>query len=81
MTESANGGRGSSRTARTDFLDRLSHYDLVLAVVPVAFLVSAIVGYLFAVPPKTALVVASVVGLLAMLDALFLNPPTRPDGF
>lgn len=71
------------RTHRGGLLDRvpgLSYYDIVLAVVPVAFLVSVLVGRLLSISTRTALVIASVVGGLVVADALFFNPPIRPDG-
>lgn len=60
------------------FVDQLlaSRYDLVLAVIPTAFVVALLVGNLLSVSARVALVSASVVGALAVLDALFLNPPT-----
>lgn len=58
----------------------VSRYDLVLAVIPSAFLVALILGNVLPVSPRIALASASVVGALALLDALFLNPPRRPDG-
>lgn len=61
-------------------LEKLSYYDFVLAVIPLAFLTSVLVGHLLPVSTRTALVAASVVGGLAVADALFFNPPTRPDG-
>lgn len=57
------------------YLD-ISHYDFVLAVIPVVFVVALLVGNLLSVAPRVALATASVVGLLAVVDALFLNPPT-----
>jgi hypothetical protein len=72
-----------SDNTRTDRLDSrtlpsLSRYDLVLALIPVAFLVSVVLGYLLSVPLRTTLTGASAVAALALLDALFLNPPIRP---
>lgn len=60
------------------FVDQLlgSRYDLVLAVIPTAFVVALLVENLLSVSARVALVSASVVGALAVLDALFLNPPT-----
>lgn len=66
------GGPESIDLSRHD----LSRYDLVLAVIPTAFVVALLVGNLLSVSARVALVSASVVGALAVLDALFLNPPT-----
>lgn len=62
-----------------DRLPRASRYDLVLAVIPAAFLFGALAGTTSSVPTTAAVSAASVVGGLAMLDALFLNPPRRPS--
>ena len=58
--------------------DSLSRYDLVLAFIPVVFLLSVVLGYLLSVPFRTTLTGASAVGALTLLDALFVNPPIRP---
>lgn len=57
---------------------RLSRYDLVLAVVPVAFLVGLLAVGLADVPFRVAMTSAAAVGALALVDGLFLNPPRRP---
>ena len=69
MTDSINNDR---RTARGVGVSR---YDLVLAVIPAAFLLSMLAGHLLSVPTRTALVAGAAVGLLAMMDGLFRNPP------
>lgn len=56
---------------------RLSRYDLLLAVVPVAFLVGLLAAGLTDVPLRVAMSSAAAVGALALVDGLFLNPP-RP---
>ncbi|AQL44422.1 hypothetical protein BV210_00885 [Halorientalis sp. IM1011] len=70
----------NTRSDRIGFetLDSLSRYDLVLAFIPVVFLLSVVLGYLLSVPFRTTLTGASAVGALALLDALFVNPPIRP---
>lgn len=57
---------------------RATRYDVVLAVIPVAFLSALLLGSTPAVPGPAAVAVATVVGLLAVVDALFLNPPRDP---
>lgn len=58
---------------------RLSRYDLVLGVIPVAFLLSGILTTILGLSVQTAIVLASVVCLVAIVDGLFVNPPkTRP---
>lgn len=56
---------------------RLSRYDLLLAVVPVAFLLGLLAVGLTDVPLRVAMSSAAAVGALALVDGLFLNPP-RP---
>ncbi|WP_336003245.1 hypothetical protein [Halorientalis halophila] len=63
------------RTPRT-----LTRYDLVLALIPAVFLLSVVLAHFLGIPMRTALLGASSVGGLALLDALFVNPPTRPTG-
>lgn len=62
---------GIATTNRT----ALSRYDVVLAVIPAAFLLAALASQLLPVAPRTMLVGAAAVGLLALVDAMFVNPP------
>lgn len=62
-----------------DRLRRGSRHDLVLAVIPAAFLLAALVATSPSVPASAALAAASVVGGVAVLVALFLHPPRRPS--
>lgn len=57
---------------------RLSRYDLLLAVVPAAFVLGLLAVGLADVPFRVAMSSAAAVGALALLDGLFLNPPRRP---
>ncbi|WP_262180671.1 hypothetical protein [Haloarcula laminariae] len=54
----------------------VSRYDLVLAVIPVAFLLTAVASGLLGVTMRTALAVGALLGAAVVTDALFLNPPT-----
>lgn len=58
---------------------RASRYDFVLAVIPTAFVLAAVVGASLRVPPSAIFVAAAAVSSLAVLDALFLNPPRDPS--
>lgn len=60
-------------------VSRVSRHDLVLAVIPATFVVAAILGAMLDVNYSTAVAAAAVVNGLAVLDALFLNPPRRPS--
>ena len=61
---------------------RLSRYDLLLAVVPLAFLAGLLAAGLTNVPLRVAMSSAAAVSAVALVDGLFLNPPRprRPDG-
>lgn len=59
-------------------IDGLSRHDLVLAVIPAAFLVGLIAAGIADVPFQVAMGTAAAVGTLALVDGLFLNPPRRP---
>ena len=53
----------------------LSRYDLLLLVIPVAFVLALVVSQVSSLPASTVLGAASLVGALAVADGLFLNPP------
>ena len=61
-----------------DSRPRLSRYDLLLAVVPAAFLVGGAVAMAADVPLRLVVPVAASIGALALVDGLFLNPPRQP---
>lgn len=61
-----------------DFLDSVSRYDLILAVIPTAFITALLVANLLAISTQTTILAAAMVGALALLDALFINPPGHP---
>lgn len=60
-------------------IPQATRYDLVLAAIPAAFLLAALFASTPAVPEPAAFGAASVVGVLAVVDALFLNPPQGPS--
>lgn len=57
---------------------RASRHDVVLAVIPAAFLVAAVLGSTLSVSPTTAVAAAAVLSSLAIMDGLFFNPPREP---
>lgn len=61
-----------------ELLESVSRYDLVLAVIPTAFLTAILVANLLSISTETTLLAAAMVGALALLDALFINPPGHP---
>ena len=75
-------GTVSPQSDRTDdrqpHRHRLSRYDLLLAVVPAAFLLGLAAVGLADVPLRLAMTSAAAVGALALIDGLFRNPPRGP---
>lgn len=53
----------------------LSRYDLVLAVIPLAFALAILAGALLGVSMPTAMAAASTLGMGLILDTVFRNPP------
>lgn len=66
----------SDRSVPGDSSRGLSRYDLVLAVIPAAFVLAVVVAELFGVPVRESLLAAAGVGGLAVVDAVFVNPPS-----
>lgn len=58
-------------------LTSVSRYDLVIGVIPLVFAVALAATGALDVATHRALAAAAVVGVLALVDALYLNPPTR----
>ncbi|QPV64261.1 hypothetical protein I7X12_06500 [Halosimplex litoreum] len=56
---------------------RLSRYDLLLVVIPAAFLLALVGSLVSALPASVFVAGASVIGGLAVADGLFVNPPGR----
>ena len=55
----------------------VSRYDLVLAVIPLTFLLTAVLSGLLGVTLHIALGASGLFGIAAVVDALFLHPPTE----
>ena len=51
-------------------------YDLILAIIPVAFAVALVGVYVVGASVTQAIVFAGIIGVLAILDACYVNPPT-----
>ncbi len=72
-------GSGTERLASlVELFLSLSRYDLVLAVIPVAFVLATGVAAVTGLSLRAGVLVASLAGALAVVDALFLHPPQRP---
>lgn len=57
-----------------------TRYDLVLAIIPSVFIVAVLIGHVLSLPPRLSVFGASLLGALAVADALFVNPPRTGDG-
>ncbi|SFC18466.1 hypothetical protein SAMN05444422_105171 [Halobiforma haloterrestris] len=62
--------------ALVDVLAAADRYDLLLGIVPVAFAVALVVAGVASLSMAQALLVAATVGVLVIVDACYLNPPT-----
>ncbi|WP_235019789.1 hypothetical protein [Natrialba sp. INN-245] len=62
--------------ALVDVLTAVNRYDLLLAIVPVVFAVALVGAGVFGVSLEAAMVVAAIVGVVVIVDACYLNPPT-----
>jgi hypothetical protein len=63
---------------RDDIESGLSRYDCVLAVIPLALLAGVVTANVASIPFHAALFGGAGVGVLALMDALFRNPPGHP---
>ncbi|WP_097007610.1 hypothetical protein [Natronoarchaeum philippinense] len=80
MVERAPDRRRTESVANTGDSDRppsVSRHDLVLAAIPAALVVAALLGQILSIPSQSALVGGAVVAALAVGDGLFRNPPGR----
>ncbi|MFC6716807.1 hypothetical protein ACFQHN_04350 [Natrialbaceae archaeon GCM10025896] len=62
------------RVSRT--VAAFDRHDFVLTAIPLAFVGAAIVGKLLAIPLEVAVFVGFLIAALAMIDGLFLHPPS-----
>jgi hypothetical protein len=58
------------------YLSSLSRYDLVLTLIPSTLPISLLLAQLLGASYRIAFLGWAVVGLLALVDALFVHPPT-----
>ena len=80
MTTSPNSGhRGTpSRRSGRSRLPDLSRYDLLLAVIPLAFVAMLGVHAALGVPLRLAVAGGALLSGAAVVDGLFFNPPSGP---
>jgi len=69
----------SGERSTIDVLSGITRHDLVLAIIPSAFVVAMLVGRALSLSTEAAIATASLVGALALVDALFLHPPETGD--
>ena len=65
-----------TRHSDTHRRESLSRYDIVLALIPVVLVLTAVTAQLLSIELPLALVVGAVMTTVAVVDALFVNPPT-----
>lgn len=65
---------------RTSAGRQISRYDLILAVIPAAFLLAFVASQVVPVSTRVLLTGATTVGALALVDGLFVNPPSSGSG-
>jgi len=63
----------------TSPISGFTRYDLVLAVIPTAFVAALLARQVLPLSTEASVAFASIVGLLALADGLFLNPPELND--
>jgi len=65
-----------SRRPDTQQRETLSRYDIVLALIPAALVLTAITAQLLSVELPLALAAGAVIAAVAVVDTLFVNTPT-----
>lgn len=75
MSESTIPSDGTVERSRRDRDGWPSRYDVVLAAIPLAFLAAALAATVGPVSLQAAIRGATVLGVLVVADALFVNPP------
>ncbi|MEF8974356.1 MAG: hypothetical protein V5A15_05650 [Haloarcula sp.] len=79
MSTRTDGPDGFSGQHAEQLLPRQSptRHDLVLAVIPAVFVLTLVAAVVLGLSLQAAIAGASLVGAVAVVDALFLHPPTR----
>ena len=65
--------------ALVDVLAAANRYEFVLGIIPLAFAVALVAATMLELSVVQAIGVAAVVGVLAIVDACYLNPPIGHD--
>ncbi|MGQ3411200.1 hypothetical protein ACT4ML_02925 [Natrinema sp. LN54] len=61
-----------------DYAATIDRYDLLLGLIPAGFAVAVLVGRLLDLPVETTLLWGVAIAAIALLDGLFVRPPTKP---
>ena len=79
MSTRTDGPDGFSGQHAEQLLPRQSptRHDFVLAVIPTVFVFTLVAAVVLGFSLQTAITGASLVGAVAVIDALFIHPPTR----
>ena len=64
-----------NRSVNTADSRRFGRYDLVLVLIPAAFVVSLLAGHLLSLPAHLSVAAASLASAAVVLDGMFRNPP------
>jgi len=67
----------NSKTFWERAFGQLTRYDLVLTVIPLAFVLAAVVAVILSVPLPAALAAGAILSTIGLADALFFNPPVE----
>lgn len=54
----------------------MSRYDAILGIIPLTFMIALLAATVGSVRLETAIIGGSLIGVLVVIDALFLNPPS-----
>jgi hypothetical protein len=79
LSTRTDGPNGFSGQYAEQLLPRQSptRHDLVLAVIPAVFLLTLVAAVVLDLSFQAAIAGGSLVGAVAVIDALFVHPPTR----
>ena len=61
--------------ALVDVLAAVNRYDLVLGIIPIAFVVALSAASVLSLPITHTLLIAAIIGVITIVDACYLNPP------
>lgn len=75
MAVSRNTGNRQGISFWERLFGQLSRYDLLLAAIPLLFVLSLVASVALAIPLHVAIIVGSVVSLALVADGLYFNPP------